>query len=169
MTQNKRIILAFGVLVIVVGIILGVSAQRRQSAVRLAVLEQATLPPGSIPIFVDGALVGGFTPADLELLEQVSFEDSEEGKTQEGWMLSDVLVLHVDGSTLAPAAAIAVSSSLRENAISLSWAEVSDFDNMVMFDLSTSRGTLKLVSLLDRLDTRDEWIQDVDKIEITPE
>jgi hypothetical protein len=34
-----------------------------------------------------------------------------------------------------------------------------------MFDLS-GRGTLKLVSLLPRLDVRDEWVQDVDKIEI---
>ena len=34
-----------------------------------------------------------------------------------------------------------------------------------MFDLS-NRGTLKLVSLLPKLDTRDEWIQDVDRIEI---
>jgi hypothetical protein len=34
-----------------------------------------------------------------------------------------------------------------------------------MFDLS-SRGTLKLVSVLERLDVRDEWVQDVDKIEV---
>jgi hypothetical protein len=37
---------------------------------------------------------------------------------------------------------------------------------MVMFDLS-GRGTLKLVSTLERLDVRDEWVQDVDKIEVT--
>ncbi len=37
--------------------------------------------------------------------------------------------------------------------------------NMVMFDLS-NRGTLKLVSLLEKLDTRDEWVQDVDRIEV---
>ena len=36
---------------------------------------------------------------------------------------------------------------------------------MVMFDLS-GRGTLKLVSMLDGFDTRDDWIQDVDRIEI---
>jgi hypothetical protein len=47
----------------------------------------------------------------------------------------------------------------------LTWAEVDKPANMVMFDLS-SRGTLKLVSLLDRLDVRDEWVQDVDRIEI---
>jgi hypothetical protein len=38
---------------------------------------------------------------------------------------------------------------------------------MILFDIS-GRGTLKLVSLLDRLDTRDEWVQDSDKIEIEP-
>ena len=37
---------------------------------------------------------------------------------------------------------------------------------MVMFDLS-GRGTLKLVSKLEKLDVRDEWVQDTDKIEIT--
>ncbi len=34
-----------------------------------------------------------------------------------------------------------------------------------MFDLS-NRGTLKLVSVLQKLDTRDEWVQDVDSIEV---
>jgi len=36
---------------------------------------------------------------------------------------------------------------------------------MVMFDLS-NRGTLKLVSTMPKLDDRDEWIQDADRIEI---
>jgi hypothetical protein len=47
----------------------------------------------------------------------------------------------------------------------LTWVEVNEAQNMVMFDLS-SRGTLKLVSLLEKLDVRDEWVQDVDRIEI---
>jgi len=34
-----------------------------------------------------------------------------------------------------------------------------------MFDLA-GRGTLKLVSKLERLDIRDEWVQDVDRIEV---
>jgi len=34
-----------------------------------------------------------------------------------------------------------------------------------MFDLS-NRGTLKLVSVLEKLDEREEWIQDAEKIEI---
>jgi len=40
--------------------------------------------------------------------------------------------------------------------------------NFIMFDLS-GRGTLKLVSVLDRLDERAEWVQDIDKIEINPQ
>jgi len=59
-----------------------------------------------------------------------------------------------------------VSSSSRDKSAQLTWAEVDDPANMVMFDLS-SRGTLKLVSLMEKLDTRDEWVQDTDKIEIT--
>jgi hypothetical protein len=35
----------------------------------------------------------------------------------------------------------------------------------VLFDLS-GRGTLKLVSKLEGLDTRDTWVQDVDRIEV---
>jgi len=42
---------------------------------------------------------------------------------------------------------------------------VNDRENMVMFDLS-NRGTLKLVSLLEKLDMRDEWVQDIDRIEV---
>jgi hypothetical protein len=58
-----------------------------------------------------------------------------------------------------------VSSSSREKTAQLTWEEVEDPANHVMFDLS-GRGTLKLVSVLERLDVRDEWVQDVDKIEI---
>jgi hypothetical protein len=58
-----------------------------------------------------------------------------------------------------------VSSSSRDKSAQVTWAEVNDPENMVMFDLS-GRGTLKLVSKLERLDVRDEWIQDIDRIDI---
>jgi hypothetical protein len=59
-----------------------------------------------------------------------------------------------------------VSSSSREKARTLTWAEIEKQENMVMFDLS-GRGTLKLVSMMPSFDVRDAWIQDVDKIEVT--
>lgn len=80
-------------------------------------------------------------------------------------MLRDVLLLHMKESKLKPETWIIVTSSSRNKSEELTWAEVDDPANWVMFDLS-GRGTLKLVSVLERLDIRDEWIQDVDKIEV---
>ncbi len=57
-------------------------------------------------------------------------------------------------------------SNHREKEVTLTWAEVTDPANKIMFDIS-GRGTLKLVSLLPRLDARDEWVQDTDEISIT--
>ena len=159
MSQRTRILIAVGVLIVLVVAVLGVDALRRAAA-------EPTLAPGSIPISLDGKLVGGFTPDDLDQLEQVSFVDAEEGKTQEGWLLRDVLLLHVKERRLQPETRIVVTSSSRNKSAALTWAEVDDPANWVMFDLS-GRGTLKLVSVLARLDIRDEWVQDVDRIEVT--
>ena len=158
--QVRRIVIAVIVLLALIGIVLGVDAlQRRRIASQVVTIE-----PGSVPIYVEERLVGGFGPGDLEQLQQVSFVDAEEGKTQEGWLLSDILLLYVDSDTLT-GMEVEVSSSSRDKAARMTWDEVREPDNMVMFDLS-GRGTLKLVSLLERLDVRDEWIQDVDKIEV---
>jgi hypothetical protein len=159
MTQKTRIVVAVVVLIVLVVAVLGVEALRR-------VQSEPELAPGSIPIYLDGKLVGGFVPDDLGQLEQVSFVDAEEGKTQEGWRLSDVLLLHIKERELEPDSIIVVSSSSRNKSAELTWVEVRDPANWVMFDLS-GRGTLKLVSVLERLDIRDEWVQDVDRIEVS--
>lgn len=159
MTQRGRIILAIGIIVLIGIAIAGVEIVRRATS-------GPDIPPGSIPIYANGKFVAAFTPDDLAQLEQVSFVDAEEGKTQEGWMLRDVLLLHIAESDLSPETLIIVSSSSRDKSAQLTWAEASDTDNMVMFDLS-GRSTLKLVSKLQRLDIRDEWVQDVDKIEVS--
>lgn len=160
MNQNRRILIAVIALIVIGGVVLGLEAWRRGR------VTDSELQPGSIPIYVDGQMEAAFTPSDLESLEQVSFQDAEEGKTQEGWMLRDVLHLHLSDETLTPETQITVISSSRDKSAELTWAEVDDADNMVMFDLS-GRGTLKLVSRLERLDVRDEWVQDTDKIEIS--
>ena len=168
MTQRTRILIVVAILIVLVGVILGVDALRRASApTGQQAAGEPTLAPGSIPIRLDGRLAGSFSPTDLEQLQQVSFVDAEEGKTQEGWLLRDVLLLHVDEDQIEEGSIVVVSSSSRDKAAELTWAEVEDPANWVMFDLS-GRGTLKLVSVLERLDVRDEWIQDVDGIEIRP-
>jgi hypothetical protein len=168
MSQNTRFIVAVVVVVFIVGAVLGIDALRRRSSGTPISQGQESLAPGSIPITVNGELVGGFTPDDLDELEQVSFTDAEEGKTQEGWRLRDVLLQHIAPGQLGPETRITVSSSSRGKEAQLTWAEVEDPANWVMFDLS-GRGTLKLVSVLGRLDVRDEWVQDVDKITVETE
>lgn len=165
MSKSKAIFIVGLVLAVLIAAILGIEALRGRNAALETLAGGATLPPGSIPIYVDGALAAGFVPADLEQLEQVSFVDAEEGKTQAGWRLADILALYLDTSRLAPETCIVVTSSSREKSAELTWDEVRDPANRVMFDLS-GRGTLKLVSVLERLDTRDEWVQDVDCIEV---
>jgi hypothetical protein len=171
MSQNKRIMIALLALIVLAVAVLGIEAVRRQNQQEKQADQSqmppgmATAVPGSIPIYHDGDLVGSFEPTDLEQLEQVSFEDAEEGKTQEGWLLRDVLLLYVDADDLGGGTAVIVTSNHRGKSAQLTWAEVDDTANMVMFDLS-GRGTLKLVSLLPQLDVRDEWVQDVDLIEI---
>ena len=162
MNQNKRILIAVVVLLVIVGIVLGVDFIQRQQAASVA---PADMPPGSIPIFVDGKFVTSFVPDDLSQLEGASFVDAEEGKTQEGWLLRDVLLLYVKKSKLKADTQVTVSSSSREKSQTLTWAEVDAQENMVLFDLS-GRGTLKLVSKIPSFDTRDDWVQDVDKIEV---
>ena len=164
MSQRNRIVLGVVILIVLAGIILAVEAMRRNAAQPVAVGELLNLPAGSIPVRVNGETMGYFTPDDLNILEQVSFVDDEEGKTQVGWLLRDVILLNVEES-LSEECVITVASSSKEKSIQLTWPEIADEANMVMFDLS-GRGTLKLVSLLERLDVRDEWVQDVDSIDV---
>ncbi len=166
MTQGTRILLAIAVLTAIVLGVLAADALRRRGATTLAAEGEPALLPGSIPIYVDGRLVGGFQPTDLENLQEVSFVDAEDGVAQQGWLLRDVLQLYIDVRQLKPDNRIEVSSSSRDKAAQLTWSEVEDPQNRVMFDLS-NRGTLKLVSVLEKLDTREEWVQDTDRIEVT--
>ena len=165
MKQSTRILIGVLVLLVVAGLILGSDFLRRQANVPPPATG-TPLPAGAIPIYLDGELIAGFTPDDLASLEQVSFVEPVESKTQQGWRLKDILLLFVDPDILQPETVIVVSSASRGKSAELTWAEVQDDANLVMFDLS-NRGTLKLVSKgLAKLDERDEWVQDTDKIEI---
>ena len=154
----KRGLFAVGILLAMAGIVLGVDWIQRS--------RPADLPPGSVPIYVGERLAGAFTPDDLEGLDQASFVDAEEGKTQEGWLLRDVLLAHISEDAFRPDSTITVISTSRDKSAQVTWEQADNLDNGILFDLS-GRGTLKLVSKLEGLDTRDTWIQDVDRIEVT--
>ena len=165
MKRYVRFLVAIGILLVISILVLGVDMWQRKAASQPA--STATpLPPGSLPIYFNDLLVGGFSPADLEKLPKVSFTDSVENKLQEGWLLRDVILLYITVEKLKPDSLVIVSSSSRGKKAQLTWSEVELETNLVMFDLS-NRGTLKLVSAaLPSLDTREEWVQDVDRIEI---
>jgi hypothetical protein len=161
MNQTKRVVIVIVILIVIVGGVLGVDYLQRQKA---ALQAPADMPPGSIPVFMDGKFVASFVPDDLDKLEGASFVDVEEGKTQEGWLLKDVILLYVDIDSLQAETRIKVSSSSREKSKTLTWAETIDPAAIVLFDLA-NKGTIKLVSNIPGFDTRDTWVQDVDKIE----
>jgi hypothetical protein len=165
MKNTKRILIALAILVGLSALVLGVDWWQRQFATQ-AVGTSTPLPAGSVPVYFNGKLMGGITPVDLEKLEKVSFTDVAEGVLQDGWLLKDILSLYIEPDQLKPETKINVTSTSRNKSAELTWAELSDPANMVMFDLS-NRGTLKLVSLMPKLDDRDEWVQDADRIEVT--
>jgi hypothetical protein len=191
MGQSKRILIGLGILVLIVAVVMGSDALRRRAVVPAAHVTGASLPvdgtplpgrepptlpaqqktalaittvPGSVPVYLDGVLVASFSPNDIQQLKKVSFVEPVEGKTEEGWLLRDVLLLYLKPEQLKPDTQVTVFSSSRKKSAQLTWAEISDDQNMVMFDLA-NRGTLKMVSRLERLSTREQWVQDVDKIE----
>jgi hypothetical protein len=161
MTQRTRILLALAILVAIALVVLGIDQWQRSRQA----MSEADLLPGSIPIYLNGRLVAGFQPTDLEQLTEVSFADEEAAKMQQGWLLRDVVLLHVPRSRVLSTSLITVSSSSKDKSAQVTWAEADEPANFVMFDLS-NRGTLKLVSKLEKLNERDEWVQDVDKIEV---
>lgn len=162
MNQTKRNILAILILAGLAAILLGLEAWRGSVASKSL---DISLNPGDVPVYQDGQLMAAFNAKDLNNLQLVSFVDAEEGKIQDGWLLSDILGKYLQTQFWDNSMQIVISSSSRDKSIILTWGEVKNPENMVMFDLS-GRGTLKLVSLLEQLDVRDEWIQDVDKIEV---
>jgi len=162
MNQTKRNILAILILVGLAAILLALEAWRGSVASKSLTI---SLNPGDVPVYQDGQLMAAFNAEELNNLRLVSFVDAEEGKTQDGWLLSDILGKYLQTQFWDNSMQIVISSSSRDKSITLTWGEVKNPENMVMFDLS-GRGTLKLVSLLEQLDVRDEWIQDVDKIEV---
>jgi hypothetical protein len=166
MSQKTRIFIGLVVLAGLVLLIAGVEALRRSSVVPDKSAPSVTLIPGSIPIYLNGQLIAAFSPQDLDKLKKMSFVEPLEGKTQEGRLLRDVLLLYLQPAQLRADTQVIVSSSSRQKSAQLTWAEIDAVDNQVMFDLA-NRGTLKLASKLERLDTREEWVQDVDKIEVT--
>lgn len=165
LSQQGRIWIALGIIGLIAVAVLGGEVLRGRLVTGVTTGPEPTLAPGGIPIYLDGRLIASFTPADLGQLQKVSFIEPVEGKEQDGWLLRDILLVHLKAEQLKQESQVVVSSGSRKKSAQLTWAEVAEPANQVMFDLS-NRGTLKLVSVLPKLDEREEWVQDTDLIEI---
>jgi len=164
MSTRRRLFLGLLILLGLAAVVMGVEFGRG-FLVRSPEQALADAAPGSVPLYVNGSLAALFTPADLEPLKKASFLDAEESKTQEGWLLADILRLYLPEQALLSDTRVVVSSSSRGKSVELTWLQISEPENMILFSLS-GRGTLKLASRLPGFDIRDTWIQDTDRIEV---
>ncbi|NLG49628.1 MAG: hypothetical protein GX552_05900 [Chloroflexi bacterium] len=167
MSNNKRAIIVLVVLV-GIGVVFAVQGLLRQAA---PAVPSATPQPGMIHFYVDGVFVANVAPGDVTSLPQASFVDSEEGKTQEGPLVKDLVLLYMKESDLSPQSVIRVegrrSSSGEAKQGSVTWEQAQNPDNHLLFDISSSGDSLKLVSTLPEMGTRDTWVQGVSRIEVT--
>ena len=166
MSKQRTLVVVVGLLVIALVFALQGFLQRSPSSG-----SSATPQPGMIHCYVDGAFVANVAPSDMAALPTGSFVDAEKSKTQEGPWLKDVILLYVKEGDLSPGSLIRVegkqSKTDEAKGVSLSWAEIQDTGNHVIFDIATSGDSIKLVSTLPDLDTRDEWVQGVARIDVT--
>jgi len=66
---------------------------------------------------------------------------------------------------MSPDTAVTVASSSRGKKAELKWKDIADAQNKIILAVS-KQGTLKLASAMKNLDTRESWVQDIDRIEI---
>jgi len=164
MDQKKRIAAAVVIIAALAGAILAVESFRRGGT-----LYRAFIPGGfssaCVPVFMDAAEIGRFCEADSAKLNKFGFTDKAERKLQQGWFLRDVILLYADEKNLSPETRVTVASESRNKKADLSWRDVAERKNMIILGMS-KQGRLKLVSIMKGLDYREQWVQEVDRIEV---
>jgi len=169
MPQKTRILIVVGALVLVAIILAVVGFVSQSQTAQAPPPSVATPQPGMIHLYVDGAFVANVSPADMQKLPAASFKDKEQGKDQGGWWLRDVIRLYVKETKLSPNSQITltgVRKGTEKKSAAVTWAETLDPANNLAFDLAGDGQSVKLASTLDRLSTRDSWIQGVTQIDI---
>jgi len=163
-----RILIVVGALVLI-GIILTAVGfvSQKQTTTQAPSPPVATPQPGMIHLYVDGAFVANVSPADMQKLPAASFKDKEQGKDQGGWWLRDVIRVYVKEAQLSPQSQIKVTGTRQgTKTATITWAETLDPANNLALDLANDGQSVKLASTLDRLSTRDSWVQGVTQIDI---
>lgn len=165
MPQRKRTVIVIGAFVIIaaaLGVVGWLESRPRQEA--------AEPLQGRIHIYVDGAFYANVEPTEITELPQDSFEDQEKGRTQQGPRFENVILLYVPQRRLNDDSIISASGTRSSNSeaknAELTWAQIVAEENHVLLDFASSGDSVKLVSTLPQLDTRDEWVQGLQRIDI---
>jgi hypothetical protein len=166
MSQKTRMFVVIIALVLIAVILAGIGFISQTQTVQAP----ATTPqPGMIHLYVDGAFVANLLPAETQKLPAASFVDKEQGKTQSGYWLKDVVRLYVKESALTPTCRITVTGvrqGTEKKSATVTWAETLDPANNLLLSPSNDGSSVKIAATLDRLSTRDNWIQGLTQIDV---
>jgi len=167
MSQKTRMLIVVGV---ILAIAAGAAIYGAISQNRMKNASGDTPQAGMIHLYVDKQFTANVSPADLGDLPDASFKDAEDGKLQEGWLLKDVVLLYVNEGKLTAKSEVEVSgirvSTGETKSKALTWEQIIEPANNVLFDLTGNGSALKLVSEIPGFDIRDAWIQGVNQIDV---
>ena len=168
MSQTIRILIVVGVLVLVaVGLVIFGTVVQSQ----MALVPLSTPQPGMIHLYVDGNFVANLSVTDTlrEKLPAGSFVDKEQSKTQSGYWLRDVIRLYVKETSLSATSQVTmtgVRQGTEKKSATITWAETLDPNNNVLFSPSNDGTSVKIAASMDKLSTRNDWIQGLTQIDV---
>jgi hypothetical protein len=166
MSTTKRVVIGTIILVLATAGVLAIESSRRGGSLYRLLREGTERFSGAcVPLYSGKDLLSKFCGSNASRLAKKSFSDKTDGKLQEGWLLRDVVLLSASKSDMKPGTRVRVSSSSRRKTAEIDWKDVEHEANLVIL-APTKNGTLKLAANMPGLDTRDRWVQGVDRIEI---
>ena len=166
MSQKTRTLIVVVVLVLVAVVLAAVGFASQN---QVAQAPASTPQPGMIHLSVDGAFVANVVPTDLKALPAGSFVDKEQGKTQSGYWLRDVIRVYVKKTQLSPQSQITVTGvrqGTEKKSATLTWAQTLDPANNILFAPSNDGQSVKLASTMEGLATRNSWMQGITEIDV---
>lgn len=166
MKDTKRILIVIAIIAVLSGIMITVDYMRTQGILFNKNDKKARhVYNGSLPVYNKGVLIGQFTDKVAGSLTMTSFIDSVENREQAGWRLKDVIQKYIKDATSLQTCSVRIASTKRQKYSFMAWEEIDNEDNKILL-VPGRKGTLKLASPMKGLDTRETWIQDVDRIDI---
>ncbi len=166
MSQTLRVLIVIGALGLI-AIIFAVVGSVSQS--QIAQVPVTTPQAGMIHLYVDGTFTANLLPTEMQKLASASFVDKEQGKTQSGYWLKDVIRLYVKETALTASSQIIVTGvrqGTEKKIATLTWAETLDPANSVLYSPSNDGTSVKIAATMERLSTRNDWVQGLTQIDV---